>query len=218
MYTIKVTDSDTSIKVGKIVCLARNYVAHAAELGNEVPSKPVLFIKPATSIIHDGDNVEIPAYSDDCHYEVELAVLIGKRAKHIAAANAMEYISGYGVAIDMTLRDTQAQLKEKGYPWEMAKGFDTSCPLSAFVAADKVDDPHNLAIQLMVNGEMRQDSTTACMIRKIPEMMAAITTAFTLQPGDIILTGTPAGVGRVVSGDTLECKIEQVGTLTVGIK
>lgn len=218
MHSINLSGTDAPIAVGKIVCLARNYVAHAHELGNEVPTSPVLFIKPASSIIGNGDQVEIPPYSNDCHYEVELAVLIGSRGKNVAAEEAMNLVSGYGVAIDMTLRDTQAQLKEKGYPWEIAKGFDTSCPLSTFVPAEQVADPHNLKIGLSVNGEVRQDSTTACMIRRIPETIAFITTAFTLEPGDIILTGTPAGVGQVKSGDKMKGWIDGVGELEVGVR
>lgn len=218
MHHITLIGHPQPIAVGKIICLARNYVAHAQELGNEVPSAPVLFIKPASSIIGAGEQVEIPAYSSNCHYEVELAVLIGKTGKNICAADAMDYVAGYGIAIDMTLRDTQNQLKEKGYPWEMAKGFDTSCPLSFFVAAERIADPHNLGIRLSVNGQLRQDSTTACMIRRIPEVMAFITTAFTLEPGDIILTGTPAGVGAVHSGDTMDAWIEHIGELQVSVK
>ena len=218
MHSIRLIGSDTPITVGKIICLARNYVAHAQELGNEVPSEPVLFIKPASSIIGDGESVIIPDYSNDCHHEVELAVLIGKKGKKITVDNAMSYVSGYGVAIDMTLRDTQSKLKEKGFPWEMAKGFDTACPLSDFTPADQIEDPHNLGIQLRVNDQLRQDSTTACMIHRIPETIAAITQAFTLEAGDIILTGTPAGVGRVQSGDKMTTWIEGVGELQVNVK
>lgn len=218
MHSITLAGNPQPIAVGKIICLARNYVAHAEELGNEVPSAPVVFIKPATSIIGAGEQVEIPAYSNDCHYEVELAVLIGKTGKNITEIDAMDYVAGYGIAIDMTLRDTQNQLKEKGYPWEIAKGFDTSCPLSTFVAVERITDPHNLGIRLSVNGQLRQDSTTACMIRRIPEVIAFITTAFTLEPGDIILTGTPAGVGRVQSGDSMETWIENIGELQVSVK
>jgi 5-carboxymethyl-2-hydroxymuconate isomerase len=218
MHQIILQGQSQPITVGKIVCLARNYVAHAKELGNEVPSDPVLFIKPSTSMIMDGDAVVIPDYSDDCHHEVELAVLIGRKAWQVAADEAMAYVSGYGIAIDMTLRDTQAMLKEKGYPWELAKGFDTSCPLSNFVPADQINDPHDLAIRLQVNDEVRQDANTGLMIRRIPETIAAITRAFTLEPGDLILTGTPAGVGRVVAGDRMVAEIEGIGTLQVDVR
>nr|WP_320049926.1 fumarylacetoacetate hydrolase family protein [uncultured Desulfuromonas sp.] len=218
MHTIKLQGQDQPVAVGKIVCLARNYVAHAEELGNEVPSDPVLFIKPATSVIKQGEAVVIPEYSNDCHHEVELAVLIGRKAWKVSADEAMDYVSGYGIAIDMTLRDTQAVLKEKGYPWELAKGFDTSCPLSDFVPAAQINDPHDLAIRLQVNDETRQDANTGLMIRRIPETIAAITRAFTLEPGDLILTGTPAGVGRVVAGDRMFAEIEGIGSLQVAVQ
>ena len=218
MHHITLQGESQPIIVGKIVCLARNYVAHAKELGNDVPSDPVLFIKPATSIINDGETMIIPDYSDDCHHEVELAVLIGRTAHKVTAEEAMDYVAGYGIGIDMTLRDTQAALKEKGYPWELAKGFDTSCPLSEFVPADQIGDPHDLAIRLQINDEVRQDANTGLMIRRIPETIAAITRAFTLEPGDLILTGTPAGVGRVVTGDKMLAEIEGIGTLQVDVR
>lgn len=218
MHHILLQGESQPITVGKIVCLARNYVAHAVELGNEVPSAPVLFIKPSTSIIHETQAVVIPDYSHDCHHEVELAVLIGRQAKHVNADDALSYIAGYGIAIDMTLRDTQAELKANGYPWELAKGFDTSCPLSTFVSTEQINDPHELNIRLSVNGEIRQQSTTACMIRRIPETIAAITRAFTLEPGDIILTGTPAGVNRVCAGDTMVASIEGIGEMSIEVQ
>jgi len=204
-------------RVGKIVCLARNYVAHIKELGNATPDAPVLFIKPATSIIGNGDQIVIPAYSDDCHHEVELAVLIGKQCRNVSADHAYDYIQGYAVALDMTLRDTQAELKGKGLPWEIAKGFDSSCPLGEFVSADQVQDPHNLQISLTVNGVVRQDDSSALMMRRIPETLAHVSTIFTLEEGDVLLTGTPAGVARVVSGDRLVAKIEGLPALEVSV-
>ena len=217
-YQAFLEGGDFPTPIGKIVCLARNYVEHAAELGNEVPEEPVLFIKPASSLVYPGGQVEIPAYSNNCHHEVELAVLIFQRCKNVSVETAMDYVHGYGVAIDMTLRDTQAKLKEKGYPWEIAKGFDTSCPLSIFKNKYEAGDPHNLGIQLRVNGELRQDSTTACMVRKVPEIIAYVSSIFTLDAGDVILTGTPAGVGPVHSGDVMEAWIEDVGSLKVSVK
>lgn len=135
MVSRKLIGTNQQFPIGKIVCLARNYAEHARELGNETPAAPVLFMKPASSVIGDGDTVRIPPYSQECHYEVELAVLIGKECRGVSANNALEYVAGYGVAIDMTLRDVQNQLKSKGLPWEIAKGFDTSCPLSDFIPA-----------------------------------------------------------------------------------
>jgi 2-keto-4-pentenoate hydratase/2-oxohepta-3-ene-1,7-dioic acid hydratase in catechol pathway len=178
----------------------------------------VLFTKPASSIVKNGDDVIIPSYSSDCHHEAELALLIGASGKNISPEDAMLLICGYGVGIDMTLRDTQAQLKSRGYPWDLAKGFDTSCPLSEFVPARDIADPHKLPIRLEVNGELRQDGNTDCMIQRIPQILAFISQAFTLEPGDIVLTGTPAGVGPVVPGDRMRAWIEGVGSVEVGVK
>jgi len=217
MYTIKLRDTLEPIPVGKIVCLGRNYSEHIKELGNEIPDKPVIFIKPSTSIIPDASTVIIPDYSDDCHYEVELALLIGQTGKNISRDNAMQHIAGYGVAIDLTLRDVQTRQKEKGLPWEIAKGFDTSCPLSDFVPAADVTDPHQLQLTLKVNGELRQDGNTALMMRQIPQIIEEFSAIFTLEAGDIILTGTPSGVGRVQSGDIMTAEIKQVGHLAVSV-
>lgn len=217
MNTIQLKGQPDPTRVGKIVCLGRNYVDHIRELGNEIPDRPVIFLKPATSIVHSGEQILIPDYSRDCHHEVELAVLIGRIGRKVSEAEAMQLVAGYGVAIDLTLRDVQNELKAKGLPWEIAKGFDTACPLSDFVPADQVIDPHRLQISLKVNGELRQDGNTRLMMRGIPRFISEVSAIFTLQPGDILLTGTPAGVGRIVSGDHLEAEIEQVGRLTVSV-
>lgn len=205
------------IRVGKIVCLGRNYVDHIKELGNEIPSSPVIFIKPASSIVQAGEQIRIPDYSSDCHHEVELAVLIGKTGSHLTEAEAPEVVAGYGVAIDLTLRDVQSRLKEKGLPWEIAKGFDTACPLSDFIPATEVTDPHNLQLTIKVNGDIRQDGNTRLMMRTIPRFISDVSAIFTLQPGDILLTGTPAGVSRIQSGDRIEAVIEQVGRLEIEV-
>ena len=217
MPSIHLIGRSTPIQPGKIVCLGRNYVDHIKELGNEIPDKPVIFIKPSTSILPDGGSIIIPDYSTDCHYEVELAVLIGKTGKNISEEAAFEHVAGYGVAIDLTLRDVQSQHKEKGLPWEIAKGFDTACPLSDFVPADLVPDPGNLPITLTVNGEMRQNGNTGMMMRNIAQIIAEFSKIFTLEEGDVLLTGTPAGVGPIVTGDILVGKIDQVGELTVSV-
>ena len=217
MKTAKIPAAKQEYPLGKIVCLARNYAEHARELGNETPTAPVLFMKPASSVIGDGETVRIPGYSQECHYEVELAVLIGSQAQHVTAGNALEYVAGYGVAIDMTLRDVQNQLKAKGLPWEIAKGFDTACPLSDFVPAGAVADPHALTLTLAVNGEIRQNGTSSDMINRIPQIIAHISAIFTLEPGDVILTGTPAGVGQVCAGDIMAAEIESVGRLTIPV-
>jgi 2-keto-4-pentenoate hydratase/2-oxohepta-3-ene-1,7-dioic acid hydratase in catechol pathway len=216
--TAKIPATSQEFPIGKIVCLARNYAEHARELGNETPVAPVLFMKPATSVIGDGETVRIPAYSQECHYEVELAVLIGKKCRAISAENAMGYVAGFGTAIDMTLRDVQNALKAKGLPWEIAKGFDTACPLSDFVPASAVADPHNLRLTLMVNGGKCQDGCSSDMINRVPQIIAHISAIFTLEPGDVILTGTPAGVGQVVAGDVMEAEIEGVARLRINVQ
>lgn len=217
MKTAKIPATNQQSPIGKIVCLARNYAEHAKELGNETPAAPVLFMKPASSVIGDGEAVRIPPYSQECHYEVELALLIGKTARNVTAEEAMQHVAGYGVAIDMTLRDVQNGLKAKGLPWEIAKGFDTSCPLSDFVPAAEVSDPHALNLKLAVNGVVRQDGTTADMINRIPQIIAHISGIFTLEPGDVVLTGTPAGVGRVVAGEVMTAEIATIGHLTIPV-
>jgi len=216
MHTIKLDGQN--IPIGKIVCIGRNYAEHIKELGNQMPDKPVIFIKPASSLVSSGGTVVIPGYSDDCHHEIELAVLIGKTAKDVTAEAALDYVSGYAVALDLTLRDVQGVQKTKGLPWEIAKAFDTSCPLSDFVPTSQVDDPQNLQLKLTVNGEVRQNGNTRDMIRSIAELIAATSAYFTLEEGDVLLTGTPSGVGRIVSGDRLEASIEQVGVLSVSVE
>lgn len=217
MVTRPIIGTNRQFSIGKIVCLARNYAEHARELGNETPAAPVLFMKPASSVIGDGQPVVIPAYSRECHYEVELALLIGKQCRSTSPETALEFVAGYGVAIDMTLRDVQNQLKAKGLPWEIAKGFDTSCPLSDFVSAESITDPHALNLKLAVNGEIRQNGTSSDMINRIPQIVAHISAIFTLEPGDVILTGTPAGVGPVRAGDVMTAEIEAVGCLTIPV-
>jgi 5-carboxymethyl-2-hydroxymuconate isomerase len=218
MHSVRLLGTPKTFRVGKIVCLGRNYSEHIRELGNEVPDQPVIFIKPSTSIIGDGESVVIPSYSRDCHYEVELAVLIGKWGKNIPEAEAMEHVAGYGVAIDLTLRDVQNEQKKKGLPWEIAKGFDTACPLSDFVSAAGIADPHNLRLSLQVNGVLRQDGSTSQMLRRIESIIHHMSTIFTLEEGDIILTGTPAGVGPVSTGDRMTAEIEAVGRLEVSVR
>lgn len=216
MKTARLT-SGRHFPIGKILCIGRNYSEHIKELGNATPEAPVIFIKPASSVIGEGGAIVIPPYSHDCHHEAELALLIGRKGKDIPLDQAMEYIAGYGVGIDLTLRDVQGELKRKGLPWEIAKGFDTSCPLSPFVEASNVADPQNLQIRLTVNGETRQDGNTSMMIHRIPSIIRHMSVCFTLEPGDVILTGTPAGVSRIVSGDHLAAEIPGVATLRVSV-
>lgn len=218
MKTARMTGSGETLPIGKILCIGRNYADHIKELGNETPERPVIFMKPASSVIYEGEEIVIPPYSSDCHHEAELALLIGKRGKDVPAADALGLVAGYGVAIDLTLRDVQAEQKKKGLPWEIAKGFDTACPLSSFVPAAQVPDPQALRITLSVNGEKRQDGGTDLMIHRIPELLSYLSSIFTLEPGDLVLTGTPAGVGPVKSGDLVVAEIAGVGKISVSVR
>jgi 5-carboxymethyl-2-hydroxymuconate isomerase len=175
-------------------------------------------MKPASSIIDDGEEIVIPPYSSDCHHEAELALLIGIEGKNIPPEKALDHIIGYGVAIDLTLRDVQAGQKKKGLPWEIAKGFDTACPLSPFVPAGQVANPQDLRIRLSVNGEPRQDGSTTMMIHTVSAIISYMSGIFTLEPGDVILTGTPAGVGPITSGDRIVAEITGVGSLNVTVR
>jgi 5-carboxymethyl-2-hydroxymuconate isomerase len=204
--------------IGKILCIGRNYADHIKELGNETPDAPVLFMKPASSVIDDGGTIRIPPYSKDCHHEAELALLIGKTGKNIPAEQVMEHVAGFGVAIDLTLRDVQSEQKKKGLSWEIAKGFDTSCPLSSFVSTGQIRDPQNLTIRLTVNGELRQNGSTAMMIHPLTDLVSYMSRMFTLEAGDVILTGTPAGVSKLTHGDDVQVEIAHVGTLRVTVE
>ncbi len=217
MKAARIPGTNKEYPIGKILCIGRNYVDHIKELGNETPEAPVIFMKPSTSVIFEGESIVIPPYSSDCHHEAELAVLIGKQGKNIPETQAMEHIAGYGVAIDLTLRDVQAELKKKGLPWDIAKGFDTACPLSDFVEARTVTDPQNWQIRLTVNDQLRQNGNTSMMIHNIPAIISRMSGIFTLEPGDVILTGTPAGVGPLRSGDQVVAEITGIGTLRVNV-
>jgi len=202
---------------GKIICLGRNYPEHAREMKAEVPATPVLFLKPASALLDNNGVVRIPPFSNELHHEVEMVLLIGRAGRDIPLQQTMAHVEGYAVGLDMTLRDVQAEAKKKGLPWSVSKGFDTSAPLSPFVAAGAVADPHALDISLRVNGVVRQHSNTRQMIFRIEAMLAYISSVFSLEPGDLVFTGTPEGVGPVQPGDVLTAELQHVGSLTVTI-
>ena len=218
MNYIEFDGSSEKIPVGKILCLGRNYSAHAREMHAETLESPVVFLKPPTALLHEGGKIVIPSCSRDVHHEIEMVVAIGKDGKHISADRAFEYVSGYAVGLDMTLRDVQSEAKKKGLPWSVAKGFDTSAPVSRFVHTKQVKDPHALEMTLRVNGVVRQHSNTSNMMFRVEEMISYISSIFSLEAGDLIYTGTPEGVGGVVSGDLLEAELESVGTLRVSVQ
>lgn len=195
--------SPSALSSGKIVCIGRNYLDHIRELNNATPETPILFIKPSTALIALDEPIRLPDGRGSCHHEVELAALVGQELRDADATAARQGVAGYGVALDLTLRDLQTELKQKGYPWETAKAFDGSCPLSPFLRPDDLPDPQAVDLTLQVNGEFRQRGNTRQMMVGIFDLIAYISTHFTLLPGDVVLTGTPAGVGPLRSGDRL---------------
>jgi 5-carboxymethyl-2-hydroxymuconate isomerase len=204
--------------VGKIVCVGKNYDAHIKEMRSDRPETPVLFLKPSTAILNEDTAIYLPTYSNDVHHEIELALLVTKTARSISVSDWRKYIGGAGIALDLTLRDHQRIAKEKGLPWSVSKGFDGSCPVSHFTPIDKIPDLQNLEIELKVNGELRQKGSTTEMIFKIDELVSHISGIFTLEPGDLILTGTPAGVSKLNHGDRLEARIENIGSSVFNVR
>ncbi|MBI1807069.1 MAG: fumarylacetoacetate hydrolase family protein [Ignavibacteria bacterium] len=213
MKRIRCNGSGEEILVGKIFCLGKNYAAHAKEMESEVPEEPVVFLKPSTAIIRDGDEIKIPRMSHEVHHEVELVVAIGKEGKNIRASDSAGYVLGYAIGLDMTMRDVQNEAKKQGHPWTVAKGFDTSAPVSDIIPAAKINNPRDLTISCKVNGVIRQKSSTRNMIFSIDTIIEYISSIFTLERGDLIFTGTPEGVSRIVAGDTIEAEL--VGYTTI---
>lgn len=195
------------VKPSKIIGIGRNYRDHAKELGNDVPKTPLYFLKAPSSLLAHGGTVLLPAESERVDYEAELGVVIGKSARRVAAENALDYVAGYLVTCDITARD----LQNIDGQWSRAKGFDTFCPVSKTVVEGV--DPANLALTLTVNGAVKQSSNTSDMVFGVAEIIAHVSAAMTLLPGDLILTGTPAGVGPLRPGDHVVVTIESVGTL-----
>jgi len=195
----------------KVVAVGKNYADHVAEMGGadaEPPKEPLLFFKPNTSVIGPGDPISLPRQSSNVHYEGELAIVIGRLCKDVPLERVSEVVLGYTIANDVTARDLQ---KSDGQ-WARAKGFDTFCPLGPYLVTDL--DPNDLRITTRLNGTTVQDGRTSQLIHDIPAIVAYVTAAFTLLPGDVILTGTPAGVGPMVDGDRVEVEIEGIGVLS----
>lgn len=191
----------------KVVCVGKNYHDHAAEMGGEAPAEPLLFLKPNTSVVGPGDAIVRPPQSSRTDFEGELAVVIGRIAKNVPAASALDYVFGYTIGNDVTARDLQ---KTDGQ-WARAKGFDTFCPLGPAIETDF--DPATATIQTRVNGDVKQSAPLTDMIHSVPDIIAYASAVFTLLPGDVILTGTPAGIGPFVAGDVVEVEISGLGVL-----
>ena len=201
----------------KIICIGRNYAEHAKELGNEIPENPVIFMKPDTAILKKGSDFYIPEFSDDVHYELEVVLKISKGGKYIQEEKASNYFEEIGLGIDFTARDLQSQLKAKGLPWELAKGFDGSAVVSEFYKKSDFD-MRNLSFSLMENKEKVQDGNTSMMIFSPEKIIAFVSQYFTLKTGDLIFTGTPQGVGKVEENDILQAFLEDEKVLDLRIQ
>ncbi|MCX6671319.1 MAG: fumarylacetoacetate hydrolase family protein [Euryarchaeota archaeon] len=188
-YTFQ--DSSSRVRIGKIICLARTYKEHAREMNTVVTEDPLLFLKPTSSVIFDHETIIIPKRSQCLHHEVELGIILGKKGKHVTEENARQYILGYLVALDITARDIQAVAKKNGWPWAIAKGFDTFAPISDAVTKEKVPHPQNLNLTLRINGVVKQCGNTDQMMYSVERIISFISEIMTLERGDLILTGTP---------------------------
>ncbi len=218
MKTIRIKNSDKEIPISKIVCVGRNYAEHVQELGNVIHEKPVVFLKPVSSVIYSGDFIIYPSFSNDMHHETELVLLIGENIKDADSDSAERAIAGYGIGLDMTLRDVQSDLKKKGYPWTIAKCFDTSAVLSEFVEKSSYQITLDETISLRVNGEYRQKDQLNKMLHKPAEIVKYISSLMKLEAGDLIFTGTPKGVSKVERGDQLEAEVEGIVELVCTVK
>lgn len=195
---------NSSVLPSKIVCVGRNYAAHAKELGNEIPEAPVLFIKPPSSLIDLQTGISWNKNLGECHYECELSIQIGKRLTHATIGQAKAAISGLTLGLDLTLRDLQHKLKNKGEPWERAKAFDGACVLADWIAPSEIADLTQVHFELLVNDQIRQTGHTDNMLFDIISLLVEISQSFTLEVGDIVMTGTPAGVAALQAGDQLQ--------------
>jgi len=214
--SVEVVGSRQRFPVRRIFCVGRNYAEHAREMGGAPPEAPIFFTKPADAIVPNGASVPYPSRTSNLHHEVELVVAIGRAGRDIQLGHALEHVWGYAVGNDLTRRDQQAAAKKAGGPWDIAKGFDASAPISA-IRRVSPDDPHSHVtrgrIWLQVNGEMRQESDVSEMIWKVPELIAELSVYFELRAGDLLYTGTPAGVGALQPGARIECGVEGLEVL-----
>lgn len=213
--SLPVVGSDVRFPVHRIYCIGRNYADHAKEMGAQAVSRanPVFFMKPADAIVPGGGDVPYPSATHDLHHEVEMVVALAKGGRDIDAGHALDCVFGYGVGLDLTRRDLQTAMKAKGLPWDVAKGFDASAPVSSLRAAGDASHPRHARLSLAVNGETRQDTDIADMIFAVPEIIAELSKLFELKAGDLIFTGTPAGVGPLLRGDRFRAELAGIAVL-----
>lgn len=215
---LEIRGSARVFPVHRVYCVGRNYAAHAIEMGHDPDREdPFFFAKHPDNLLIGGQDFPYPARSEDVHHEVELVVALDRGGCNIAVEGALDCVYGYAVGLDMTRRDLQGQAKKAGRPWDLGKAFEHSAPCSEIVPASAIGHPDTGEIVLRVNGEIRQQGNLNQLIWKIPEMIAYLSEYFELQPGDLIMTGTPSGVGPVVRGDRLEAGVEGVGTLALSV-
>ena len=217
MSAINLLPDNLRVDVGTVYCIGRNYIKHIQELENEVNAEPVLFLKPAASVVTQQRQIELPAFSQDVHHETEVVLLIGREGRNISEADALHHITGVGIGLDLTARDTQSALKEKGLPWTTAKGFETAACVSDFLPLQRLPKLDRLRFTLRVNGDLRQEGDTSLMIFPVAKIIAHISSLITLHPGDLVFTGTPHGVARIAAGDQLDLSLENIlhATFTV---
>ena len=215
---LPVNDSDQLFPVRRVYCVGRNYAAHAIEMGGDPDRElPFFFQKNPDNIILQGEAFPYPSESSDVHFEVEMVIAIGKGGSDISVDSALDHVFGYAVGLDMTRRDLQAAAKKDGRPWEIAKAFEKSAPCSAIMPSSQIGHPDAGEIYLDVNGERKQTGNLNQLIWKTPEIIAYLSKLFTLAPGDLIFTGTPAGVGPVKKGDVMQAHLEAIGSLQVAV-
>lgn len=204
---------------GTMFCIGSNYALHAKEMGGEVPDEPVIFIKPPQAFVESGSKIVLPSFCDLPHHELELVVAIGKDCNSVSRHKAHKYIAGYAVGLDLTLRDIQNKAKKEGKPWAVAKGFYNSAPISSIVPVDALESvPPDFDIYLKVNGELKQSCNTSEMERSVSDLIEYLSKVFTLRAGDLIFTGTPAGVGTIKSGDLLYASLDGLANLEVTVE
>jgi fumarylpyruvate hydrolase len=216
--SLPVVGEERRFAVNRIYCVGRNYADHAREMGHDPDREPpFFFMKPASAIVTDGKDMQYPSLSKDVQYEIEMVVAISKGGANIPAEQALDHVYGYGVGLDMTRRDLQGEAKKMGRPWDTGKAFDQSAPCAAITPVSQCGHLHQGIVKLLVNGEVRQEGDLNQLIWNIPDTIAYLSTLFTLEPGDLIMSGTPAGVGPVKKGDVLEGTVEGLAPLKVKI-
>ena len=226
MSKIKIKDSNDELEIENVYCVGKNYLEHIKEFKDskdDIPKEPVIFLKPNTSVNCEQHNISIPAFkdkliSDNLQNEVELVIVVGKSGTKIVLDDALDYILGYAVGIDFTLRDVQTELKNKGLPWTLSKGFLGSAPVSEIVLKEKIKDPNDLKIELSINNIIKQNANTSEMIFNVYYLVYYISHIFGLKRGDLIFTGTPAGITKLNPGDIIKAGIESIGELYIKVE